>query len=811
MQHHYTRRAMENRSSNTLGGLLATLYRRGLAVLAAGLVIWAFARVGWRETQRFVADSDPDVVELRLMHWSGGGGQQEDEIVEASIREFESRNPGVRVVRINPGDSGQYFTKLQTMMAAGEPPDVFYMDFGRMAPFAEAGQLEPLDAWFDAERASDAPDALPVDDFFPPAVDAFRLENGRMGVGPLYGIPKDFTTVGIYWNKDLFDRAGATYPTDDWTWGDFAEAARRLDALDGVTGAELVTWPFVLRGYLWTRGAGIVGDDGSFDTLTLGDDATRTALKDLRDWRFGDDAFLARAEAEGIDPGSLFLSGRIGMVGPFGRWVVPSYRSIEDFAWDFAPLPRGEARANVIATIAWSMSSRSKHPEQAWSLLKWLTGPESQDAQARLGLAIPTLRSVAESDAFIDPDLPPANDRAYLDAVEVARVPPWPVDPAFQDRFQRTLDVALRTGGDVDAQVDDFDSWWRDRQASPLAPTRSFPVMPWSSIALGLAAVVATAGLVKWIWLWRTRPASAMTRHEERVGWLMVAPWMIGFWLFMLGPIVLSFLLSLARWKGIDTLGTAEFVGLGNYREILANDPSFRRSLEVTVYYAVIAVPLGQIFALLAAVILNAKLRGVEAFRAAWYLPSVLAGVGMAVLWTWVFRSEGGLMNSLLAPVLSPLGLAPPEWFQADAAWAGPPAFAIMNLWLIGGSMLIYLAGLRNIPQDVLEAADIDGARPLSRFVRVTLPMLSPVILFNGIMAIIGSFQVFTQAFVMTAGGPGDDTRFYVLYLYNQAFDWYEMGYGSALAWLLLVVVLVLTAIVLRIGGRRVHYEGMRA
>jgi multiple sugar transport system permease protein len=183
----------------------------------------------------------------------------------------------------------------------------------------------------------------------------------------------------------------------------------------------------------------------------------------------------------------------------------------------------------------------------------------------------------------------------------------------------------------------------------------------------------------------------------------------------------------------------------------------------------------------------------------------------MAVLWTWVFRSEGGLMNSLLAPVLSPLGLAPPEWFQADAAWAGPPAFAIMNLWLIGGSMLIYLAGLRNIPQDVLEAADIDGARPLSRFVRVTLPMLSPVILFNGIMAIIGSFQVFTQAFVMTAGGPGDDTRFYVLYLYNQAFDWYEMGYGSALAWLLLVVVLVLTAIVLRIGGRRVHYEGMRA
>ena len=775
------------------------------------LVVSAFARVGWREARRSLAAQDEGTVELVLMHWSGGGGQQEDDIVEDSIREFEARNPGVRVKRINPGDSGQYFTKLQTMMAAGEPPDVFYMDFGRMAPFAEAGQLEALDSWFDAEARDPGPDALPVDDFFAPAVDAFRLEDGRMGEGSLYGVPKDFTTVGIYWNKDLFDRAGAVHPTDDWTWSDFAEAARRVDALEDATGAELVTWPFVLRGYLWTRGVGIVGEDGDFSRLRLSDETTKAALRDLREWRFGDESFLARAEAEGVDPGSLFLAGRIGMVGPFGRWVVPSYRSIEDFEWDFAPLPQGEARANVIATIAWSMSSRSEHPEESWRLLKWLTGRESQEAQSRLGLAIPTLRSVAESDAFVDPDVPPRNDRAYLDAVDHARVPSWPIDPAFQDQFQRTLDVALRTGGDVDEQVATFDRWWTARQASPLAPTRSFPRMPWGIIGLVIAGLVAALGVMKWIWLSQTRPESQLARREERAGWLMVMPWILGFLLFMLGPIVLSLLLSLARWKGIDTLATAEYVGLGNYREIIVADPTFIRSLEVTTYYALLAVPIGQGFALLAAVILNAGLRGVEAFRAAWYLPSVLAGVGMAVLWTWVFRSDGGLLNGVLEPLLEPFGLRPPEWFQADASWAGPPAFAIMNLWLVGGSMLIYLAGLRNIPREILEAADIDGARPLSRFVRVTLPMLSPVILFNGIMAIIGSFQVFTQAFVMTGGGPGDDTRFYVLYLYNQAFDWYEMGYGSALAWLLLLVVLLLTVVVLRVGGSRVHYEGMRA
>ena len=791
--------------AQVLGGV-----RLLLAVITVVLVILAFLRVGYREAVRIVGPDDSEAVELVLMHWSGGGGQEEDDIVQASIVEFEQRNPNIKVKRINPGDSGQYFTKLQTMMAAGEPPDIFYMDFARMAPFAEAGQLEELDDYFAAESEPDVEDPLVLDDFFTPAVDAFRLQNGKMGLGPLFGVPKDFTTVGIYWNRDLFDQAGAQHPTPDWTWDDFVAAGRKVHALEGITGAELVTWPFVLRGYLWSRGASVVNDQGDFEALTLSAPESLQALQDLRDWRFGQDAFLARSEAEGIDPGSLFLSGRIGMVGPFGRWVVPSYRSIEDFSWDFAPLPQGKSRANVLATIAWSMSSNSKHPDASWKLLKWLTGEQSQSVQSGLGLAIPTLKSVAQSDAFLNGSLAPANDQGFLDAIDVARVPPWPVDPAFQDQFQRTLDVALRTGGDVDIQVEQFTSWWTNRQQSPLAPTRSFSRMPWGMVAIVFCGILTSFLVWQWFSLTKSRSPSALTRQEERAGWLMVLPWLLGFVLFMLGPIVLSLLLSVARWKGIDTLGTAEFVGLGNYREILGADPTFWQSLKVTVYYAVLSVPLGQGFALLAAVILNAKLRGVEAFRAAWYLPSVLAGVGMAVLWTWVFRSEGGLMNSIVGPVLQPFGLEPPDWFQSDAAWAGAPAFSIMNLWLVGGSMLIYLAGLRNIPSDVLEAADIDGARPLSRFVRVTLPMLSPVILFNGIMAIIGSFQVFTQAFVMTGGGPGDDTRFYVLYLYNQAFDWYEMGYGSALAWLLLVVVLLLTVLVLRVGGSKVHYEGMR-
>ena len=207
-----------------------------LAVTTAVLVVLAFLRVGYREAARFVGPADSEAVELVLMHWSGGGGQEEDDIVQASIAEFEQRNPNIKVKRINPGDSGQYFTKLQTMMAAGEPPDIFYMDFARMAPFAEAGQLQELDGYFAAESDPDAEDPLVLDEFFTPAVDAFRLEEGKMGIGPLFGVPKDFTTVGIYWNRDLFDQAGAKYPTPDWTWDDFIAAGRKIHALEGITG-----------------------------------------------------------------------------------------------------------------------------------------------------------------------------------------------------------------------------------------------------------------------------------------------------------------------------------------------------------------------------------------------------------------------------------------------------------------------------------------------------------------------------------------------------------------------------------------------
>ena len=353
-----------------------------------------------------------------------------------------------------------------------------------------------------------------------------------------------------------------------------------------------------------------------------------------------------------------------------------------------------------------------------------------------------------------------------------------------------------------------FADAWRLEVESPLAAER-FPRMPWAALVRYAALGCGLLAVALLVYARRTRPGP-LARSEERAGWLLASPLLAGLALFMAFPIVLSLLLAFTRWTGIAGVDTAEFVGLANFRQLLLHDERFWTCLKVTAYYALLAVPLGQAFALGAALLMNTKVRGIGFFRAAWYLPSVLAGVGVAVLWRWVFDGDGGLMNAALAPLLAPLGLTPPDWFGADAAVFGAPAFAIMSLWMVGGSMMIYLAGLQAIPAELYEAAELEGITGLQRFRRVTLPLLSPVLVFNGIMAVIGSFQVFTQAFVMTRGEPGDLTRFYVLYLYNQAFDFYEMGYASAMAWLLLLVILALTALVLRGSRRHVHYEALR-
>ena len=296
----------------------------------------------------------------------------------------------------------------------------------------------------------------------------------------------------------------------------------------------------------------------------------------------------------------------------------------------------------------------------------------------------------------------------------------------------------------------------------------------------------------------QTRRRLGLGRREAIVGYLMLSPWIIGFLVFTLGPMIASLYFSFCDYKVIKP---PQFIGLANYQRMFTDD-LFYKSLRVTTTYTVASVPLGIVTALLVAVLLNQQIWGVRVFRTIFYLPSVISGVAVSLVFVWLFNHRFGILNFIIGL----FGVRGPDWLgrPAWALWA----FVLMSLWGVGGNMVILLAGLQGVPVSLHEAAQIDGASAWTRFWRITLPMISPAILFITIMSVIGSFQVFTQAYIMTGGGPANATLFYLLYLYRNAFAWFEMGYASALAWVLFLVVLVCTLITMRGSQRLVHYEG---
>jgi multiple sugar transport system permease protein len=296
-----------------------------------------------------------------------------------------------------------------------------------------------------------------------------------------------------------------------------------------------------------------------------------------------------------------------------------------------------------------------------------------------------------------------------------------------------------------------------------------------------------------------SRPARRERQQWE--GYLFIAPWLLGFLFFTLGPILISIYLSMTKWDLMHPRPL--WIGAQNYRDLF-NDPDFYLSLNRTLYYTAVSVPLGMAGSLAVAMLLNQKVPGISVFRTVYYLPAVTSSVAMFLLWRWVLNPEYGLVNYLLHTVFH----TPRNWpgWLSDPGWA-MPALILMNLWYLGGGMIIYLAGLQGIPQHLYEAAELDGAGAWSQFRNVTIPMLTPTIFFNLVMSVIGSFQVFTQAYVMTDGGPAKATMFYVLLLYKQAFDFLRFGYASAMAWILFIIIAVLTAFNFKVAPRWVHYE----
>ena len=431
--------------------------------------------------------------------------------------------------------------------------------------------------------------------------------------------------------------------------------------------------------------------------------------------------------------------------------------------------------------------------------------------QCRLGLAIPPLQSVANSPDFLSPPgIPKHHAQLFLDAINYARLQQNPREAEWTrivgDRVTKAIQLGQATPSEVASEIKDA---WLTELNSPLRRQEWGP-MRWGWIWLigGGSALALLCAL----WAKAKRDhLGHLDRAHQRAGFGFVLPWMIGFVALTLGPMVISLLLSFTKWSAMIPMGQAQSVGLANYHQLLVADPTFLQSLKVTLYFVILAVPIGQLASLGVALLMNTKLRGVTVFRTIYFVPSVISGVAISVLWLQIFNNEYGILNTILRPILRAFHTLPPDWFGRDAHRWAIPAFVIMGLWVVGSGMIIYLAGLKGIPASLYEAATIDGAGKVRQFWNVTLPMLSPLIFYNLVMGLIGSFQVFTQAMVMTGGGPNDATLFYVLNLYRQAFEFHNMGYASAMAWILFIIILILTILIFRGAKGLVYYEGLKA
>ncbi|GHO97697.1 sugar ABC transporter permease [Reticulibacter mediterranei] len=299
------------------------------------------------------------------------------------------------------------------------------------------------------------------------------------------------------------------------------------------------------------------------------------------------------------------------------------------------------------------------------------------------------------------------------------------------------------------------------------------------------------------------RRSSMQARREERRFYLFILPWLLGFILFGGGPIIASALLSFTDWS---LLSTPHWIGLDNYKQLIS-DPLFYTSLKNTLYYGLGSVLLGIVTSFLLALLLNQKVRGLSFFRTIFYLPSVVSGIATALLWVNIYHPDFGLINY----ALSLFGIQGPGWLTSEN-WV-IPALIIMSAWSAGSTMIIYLAGLQNIPSHLYEAASIDGANWWFKFWHVTIPMMSSVIFFNMITGFIASLQAFVLILVMTnvngsSGGPNNASLVYGLYIYRQAFQYFSMGYASALAWVLFLVIMLITFVQLRLAKHWVYYEG---
>lgn len=723
----------------------------------------------------------------RLSFWFEWSSQDKDYLLEI-VRQYESQNPQVKIETLLV-PFGELNQKLLPAVAAGIPPDIVIFNRPAITQWAAENAFTPLDSF--AQR-----DGVVAEDFLESCWDECVSQDR------LWAIPLNTDNRIFYWNKKIFREAGLDPDRPPRTWRELEDFAEKLTLTDAAGRLQQVGF-YPLWGdarfylYAYQKGVRFFSEDGR-RAIFNSPEAVETLewiLSYARKYRI--QSLASFSSAFGPIAQNPFMTGKVAMIAD-GSWM-PKYwlQYAPDLEFGAAPVPVPEdgRLATWSAGFSLAIPRNVKDPEQAWHFIKFCTSYEAQIQLAQMIDAFPVRKEALEA---VKDSMPEAWQVSAEMMLHDHSLPKSPVTlGAFWDAIDRAGQEVVYERKSPQKALDDAVA---DTQAAldRFYAYEQYPLVNWRYVVWLAGTILVLALLFVFARIRRELICSPARRSEALAGYFLASPWFIGFGLFIAGPLIASLVLGFCDYR---VLSPARWVGFHNYQSLFQEDPLFWKSLGNTIYYCLLAVPLGVTGALGLAILLNQPVRGIHIFRTIFYMPSVISGVAVCVLWMWIFNPEYGILNAMLAW----FNIRGPGWLS-DIHWA-KPAIVIMSLWGIGGGMIIFLAALQDIPSQLYDAARVDGAGTWRQFIHVTLPLLTPAIFFNLVIGFIGSFQVFTQAYIMTNGGPLDSTLFYALYLFHQAFRYFRMGYASAMAWILFAILLILTLIQMRFAKRWVHYE----
>lgn len=764
--------------------------------------------------------------------------------LEAVLREFERRNPDLNVRILSMGAGRMNPQKLMTSIVGNVAPDVIVQDRFTIGDWASRGAFRELDDLIKRDRGSD-PFCPTPEQYYPAVWDEASFR------GKVYAVPMAADDRVLYWNRTVFREKGAALRAAGLdperpprTWSELLAYSKVLTERNADGTYKRIgflpnfgnTWLYL---YAFQNNARFLSEDGR--TCTLSSPEAEEALQFIVD---GYDLVGGYEAAKGFETGFVggendpFILGKIAMKID-GDWILNNlsrYGPNLDFSTAPAPVPddrfhkRGRFADEPDTFITWvggfslAIPEGARNVEGAWRYIKFATSVEGRliengaqrDWERRRGRVFMTriqgniLANEALFEEFkpADPDFAQAL-RTHIDMMPYSRIRPVTfVGQVMWDEAVRALEIAsLHKRTPKQALLDSQAIVQRELDAV-------YEKENFAPVDLRVPAVVGVAfSLVAGIWMgvaYRRKRLGPLARQEARWAYAFISPWFLGFVVFLLGPMLASLFFSFTQY---NVLSDPVWVGGRNYVDIFTTDKiNTLKALANAAYLAGVGVPLGILTGLAVALLLNSAVRGMRYYRTMFYMPAIVPTVASAVLWIWLLYSDPnrGLINAgWSATITQWFGTPPPGWLSAEA-WS-KPALVLMGAWGAGSGMILWLAGLKGVSRTLYEAADIDGATPWRQFWAVTLPQLSPIVFFNVVMGFIAAVQEFDRVYIMKPPdgpvGPGDSLLVPVFHLFVNGFNYFKMGYASALAWAIFALILILTLVQFKLAPRWVHYE----